>query len=285
MYRPRVENIEGIDYVLCKLCNWRGKQINTAHLKLIHNMKAKDYKELFPGIFMTCKSTRDKMSRGNSKFRKENPEAIKNQITRIKEAWKNPKIRQKYLNSFAKRSPQSDEVKKQISKTMKKVYANTNFPRRLKNENQFGEDNHFFGKTHTKESKKIISKKSTEWLKEAYRTGNKISPFSYLGKGKQMSSFEKAVNKFLENFGFVYDFPVSFGKGQYLIDFAHPELMLALELDSSLHNLVKDRDRRKDDFLKSYGWQVYRFSFDAKESPNILVNEIEIFINRLFYED
>ena len=47
----------------------------------------------------------------------------------------------------------------------------------------------------------------------------------------------------------------------YTLDFAHPGKRIAVELDGSSHESkkVKERDARKDEFLRSIGWRVFRF--------------------------
>lgn len=51
----------------------------------------------------------------------------------------------------------------------------------------------------------------------------------------------------------------------FKIDLAHPEMMIAVEVDGSSHHtpLGRERDRRKEAFLRQCGWQVFRFSNQA----------------------
>jgi hypothetical protein len=66
--------------------------------------------------------------------------------------------------------------------------------------------------------------------------------------------------------GWVAEFPVRTGKPRgagyptvYKVDIAHPQLMIAIELDGGSHSgrrLVEDR--KKDSLLAEYGWSVYR---------------------------
>lgn len=48
----------------------------------------------------------------------------------------------------------------------------------------------------------------------------------------------------------------------YKIDIANPSLKIAIEVDGSSHTncIVKARDVKKEDFLKSLGWRTMRFS-------------------------
>uniref|UniRef100_A0A6M3KU88 DUF559 domain-containing protein n=1 Tax=viral metagenome TaxID=1070528 RepID=A0A6M3KU88_9ZZZZ len=232
------------DYVICKICGWKGKQITTGHLKE-HSIKANDYKTMFPNAEMTCLTTKRRMS----KMAKTRP-------------------------------PQTEEKKKRISESMKRIYRQTNFPLKNKNENQSGEDNHFYGETHSKENKQKLSQSSTKWLKNAYQNGDKISPFKYLGQGKGMSQYETEVYRLLKPLGFVYDYPVPFSKGRYLIDFAHLERKIGIELDSKLHDSTSDRDERKDKYLRDKGWKIYRIKMDMK-NPIDFAEEVLKYIKNL----
>jgi very-short-patch-repair endonuclease len=48
----------------------------------------------------------------------------------------------------------------------------------------------------------------------------------------------------------------------YKIDLANPDLMIAIEVDGRSHCALerKAQDRRKDEFLASQGWSVFRLS-------------------------
>ena len=269
------DRIENVDYVVCQLCGWEGKQITTSHFKLMHGIKAVDYKKMFPDALITCQRTKDKMKTSQKKYALEHPEEKKAHGEKIKELWKTKKGRERYIEGVRSRRPPTEEQKKKISESMKKVYCDTEFPLRNKNENQYGEDNHFCGRHHTEETKSIIGTKSTKWLVAAYKDGRKTSPFKNLGRGKEKSRYEEAVHEVLSPLGFIYDFPVSFEKGQYLIDFAHSSKMLAIEIDSKLHNKLIERDRRKDEFLESLGWEVIRIKFSSRnENPEQLAQRV-----------
>ena len=47
----------------------------------------------------------------------------------------------------------------------------------------------------------------------------------------------------------------------YKIDIANPKKMIAIEVDGGSHDTLvrKQQDKKKDDFLKSRGWVVWRF--------------------------
>ena len=230
-----------MDLVKCRICGKEFKQIGTGHL-MKHGLKANDYKAMFPDAEMTS-----------------------------------PTIR-KCLSEKAKlRPPQSEEKKKRISATMKKRYSElTNFPLKTQNQNQEGDKNNFFGKNHNENTKKTLSEKATKWLKEAYKNGDKISPFTYLGNGCQRSQFEIEVYRLLKPLGAISEYKVPFKKGAYKIDFAFIDKMIAIEIDSKLHDTskIKKRDARKDLILKKNGWNVFRIKFDARQSPIDVALEI-----------
>lgn len=237
------------NYIICKICGWKGRQITTGHLKE-HNIKAENYKQMFPGAEMTCLATRKLTSQ-----------------------------------AAKKRQPQTEEKKKRISESMKKVYRETNFSLRLQNEDQEGEKNSFFNKRHTEETKKEIGKKSTEWLLQAYQSGNKISPFSWLGQGNQMSQNEIEIYRLLKPLGFIFDYPIPFSKGRYLIDFAYLERKTGIEIDSPLHNDTVERDKRKDKYLAEKGWKIYRIKISERELAIDLAERVLIFAKKLLKKE
>lgn len=51
----------------------------------------------------------------------------------------------------------------------------------------------------------------------------------------------------------------------YRIDFAYPEVLVAVEVDGPHHRLdpVRARDRRRDAYLRSLGWEVLRFDEES----------------------
>jgi len=51
----------------------------------------------------------------------------------------------------------------------------------------------------------------------------------------------------------------------YRIDFAYPDLLLAIEVDGPHHRLpaVRARDQRRDAYLRSIGWEVHRYDEQA----------------------
>lgn len=81
----------------------------------------------------------------------------------------------------------------------------------------------------------------------------------------------KAVEEFavvLLPAGFVREFRVQYGPkcgDHFLIDFAHPEGKIAIELDSPLHGITwapPKTDTERDAILRSLGWKVIRIRHD-----------------------
>jgi len=62
--------------------------------------------------------------------------------------------------------------------------------------------------------------------------------------------------KHFENLKFRRQYPIS----DYIVDFCCPEKKLVIELDGSGHLFKQQikKDRKRDDFLKSQGFRVYR---------------------------
>lgn len=48
------------------------------------------------------------------------------------------------------------------------------------------------------------------------------------------------------------------GRSVYVLDFAHPEAKVNIEIDGSSHRGHEVRDARRDVFLRSLGWKVIR---------------------------
>ena len=76
-----------------------------------------------------------------------------------------------------------------------------------------------------------------------------------------------------------------FEMGNYRIDFAFPEKLLAIEVDGWVfHKDRKEYDEERDDFIRSQGWKVLRFSYKEvlKQASEIVKSIIsdEVFKSR-----
>lgn len=273
----RIKMEDDFDYVSCRICGWKGRQINAAHLWIVHQMKVKEYKEKFPDAPITCEFSKRKMQRAQKKSARENPERLKAHSEKIKQFWKIPENRAMLIEKMADRDPPTDECKEKIRQSMKRVYQEGHVLKSL-NADQIGDKNPFYGKKHSQTSKNTMSEKATKRLKQEYANGRE-SAFKYLGlHNKKTSTYEAHINQYLSTLGFIKDLLVPFNKGAYYIDFALKSKMLAIEIDSKLHDKTKERDEKKDKFLQSKGWKVVRVRFD-KETPEEVLSMVKEVLN------
>lgn len=307
--------LDTYEYISCRICSKRMKQIHHVHLR-IHGTTIEEYKKKFPGAPTRCEKGRDHASNNMKNWAKENPEKLKEHSEKIKKVWRDPKKRSQFLKSFAKRPPQSQEVRNRISQTMKKHYeTHPEFPRRVQNENQTGENNPFYGKHHTQEVKDYLSKSNKEyaathpeylewrskitkqWHKENKELFKKIRSkstcFRTVGSNKGPSRGEALVIELFDslNISYQYDLNVidvddSGITRVYKIDFAFSDQTIALELDSEMHLLPERqiRDLRKNKILKREGWNVHRIVFNSKNLEE-LMTKVRIFIQEVLNEN
>jgi len=74
---------------------------------------------------------------------------------------------------------------------------------------------------------------------------------------------------------FVRQFPI----GNYILDFACRKLKLAIEIDGYSHNFTYQKDVEKDEYLKSIGYDVLRFSEkEIKYDINNVIRSLEVTI-------
>lgn len=109
-------------------------------------------------------------------------------------------------------------------------------------------------------SRRVISRK----VKAAYDDGRLSSPLATKGVGQPPEPIEDLAAIFLEPLGFQREFCVSRGThgGPYRLDFAHLRHKIDIELDGKQHkeDRFKERDKVRDHFLRSLGWNVIRIS-------------------------
>jgi very-short-patch-repair endonuclease len=100
------------------------------------------------------------------------------------------------------------------------------------------------------------------------------------------TSIEKLLRVELERRGFLNgidfscQYPLRYG---YIIDFAFPEKMIAVEADGNIWHSTqkyKKRDKQKDHILRKIGWKVLRFSEeDILNSASVCVDSIISVLN------
>jgi len=95
----------------------------------------------------------------------------------------------------------------------------------------------------------IMSEEANEWA---------IEPYQWELVGIRMTPIEewlwhdiRAVDAVLYP-----QFPV----GPYFVDFANPKEKVAIECDGAAYHTNKDRDAKRDAWLRSQGWKVYRIT-------------------------
>lgn len=125
-------------------------------------------------------------------------------------------------------------------------------------------------RTHSEETKQKISEARIKYLND---NPDKV-PYLINHSSKQ-SYPEKIFQQALESSGITgWFYNYQFGIYQY--DFAFPDLKIDVEIDGSTHNLpkVKRIDERRDQFSKSNGWKVIRFT--AKQVKEDVIGCINI---------
>lgn len=86
------------------------------------------------------------------------------------------------------------------------------------------------------------------------------------------STLENQVALLLSNEGFTPgDFVQQFRIGRYRIDFAIPDLRLAIEVDGWYHRMPgkAERDAERDAFLATRGWRTLRISDEGDMSARV----------------
>lgn len=79
-----------------------------------------------------------------------------------------------------------------------------------------------------------------------------------------------------------YQFVRQFSVGNYILDFACRKLKLAIEIDGYSHNFTYEKDIEKDEYLKSIGYKVLRFSEKGiKYDMNNVIRSIELTIKSI----
>lgn len=85
-----------------------------------------------------------------------------------------------------------------------------------------------------------------------------VSPYSWDLTGLEMSPIEALLWGDIRSVGAVLypQYPVA----GFFLDFGNPAAKVAIECDGAMFHLDKEKDRKRDEKLRSLGWSVYRFS-------------------------
>lgn len=73
--------------------------------------------------------------------------------------------------------------------------------------------------------------------------------------------WEKLRGKKLNNIKFRRQFPLVFGKNNFVVDFYSAERKLIIEVDGEIHNMgdAKECDSYREDIIKLAGYKILRF--------------------------
>ncbi len=140
-----------------------------------------------------------------------------------------------------------------------------------------GRKSSFKGKKHTEDSKNKIRKARIDYLKK----DNQISTFSNRTLRK-MSYGEFLLHTiFLQNNIYEkYTIINEYCEYPYIIDFAFINEKVAVEYDGEMHfknGLERyEHDIKKDEYLKSLGWRIYRIPYF--EFKNFKINDLIEFV-------
>jgi len=106
------------------------------------------------------------------------------------------------------------------------------------------------GKTHSCESKAKLKASAQQRVIDGRHNGWPTR------KNRKPSYAEQYFIDYFNSIGVAYERerPCGF----YFIDFAFEDQMIALEIDGKQHALRQDSDKKKDAYLLSKGWKVYR---------------------------
>lgn len=86
---------------------------------------------------------------------------------------------------------------------------------------------------------------------------------------------ERKLKDALDEASLKYSFQHSLRSG-FIIDFAFPDKMVAVEVDGFYHQFRKKQDRFRDYILKRAGWKTIRFTADeVMDSPPDVIRKIK----------
>lgn len=228
------------------------KQISTGHCAY-HQISVATYRLLYPQAPLVSQSWKDQKSKKMKEWCSKNKHL---QSERVKKGWAEPEARKRYLAAFNLRAPQTEEVKERISTTMKKIYAETNFPLKELNSTQA----------------------------EAYKLGTRINPWLLNKKG--LTPAEQYAKDMLTEYGFEHNSQINTNRshsGFFYLDFANRKLKIAIEISCTNFHGKEERidcDRRKAQALEESGWDLYVIWYNSSRRYS-LKNTITQQLNQL----
>lgn len=248
--------------IFCRLCGRMMRQISTGHCYR-HHITVAEYKTKFPNAPLVSESWRVQKIQASTNWANNNKELLRKHSI---ESWSKPENRKRYLDAFKLRPPQTEEVKEQISKTMKKVYAQTNFKLKELNATQ----------------------------SEAYQNGTRVNTL-YHGSTK-ITPAEQIAKDILSQYGFEHNIQFYTNRAKnhghfFILDFIHEQLKIAVEIScENMHGKPhrKDCDERKALALQDYNWKLYTISYNSSRRSslkNTITKKVEELLKDLKLKD
>ncbi len=148
----------------------------------------------------------------------------------------------------------------------------------LKQTYKEGYVNPFKGKQHSEEAKEVLRKKRFDYL----TNNDNISTYTNRHKRK-LTKGENILHKIFKDNGLydTYDIVNEYPVYPYIIDFAFVNEKIAVEYDGEPHfnknNERIEHDIKRDDYLKTKGWKIYRIPYYELKDFN--VKDLLDFIN------
>jgi very-short-patch-repair endonuclease len=135
----------------------------------------------------------------------------------------------------------------------------------------------FKDKHHSEETKETLRQKRFDYLKDK----NNVSTYTNRHKRK-LSKGENILYELFKRNGLfdIYEIVNEYPIYPYFIDFAFVNEKVAVEYDGEPHyknNARLEHDIKKDNFLKTKGWRIYRIPYF--ELKNFKIEDLIIFIN------
>ena len=109
----QLTGVEGVDFVVCPLCNKRLKQITGFHLRRAHGITTEEFKEHFPGVELQSEMTKKKFYEKGERHRND-PDFAR----RIKDGVNTPEAKQKKREAL-KGHEVTQETRDKIAQTLK----------------------------------------------------------------------------------------------------------------------------------------------------------------------
>jgi len=125
-------------------------------------------------------------------------------------------------------------------------------------------------------------KKIAESVRELQERNPKIHPNYILAQKGHVTKIEKLVKEELEKRKIPFEF--QYRVLRYWIDFAFPEVKLAVECDGNRWHSTEEqisKDKKREQKLKELGWSVLRFKDkEIIKNPKKIINIVQIFIKK-----